>query len=133
MSNAKQPVPLYGGDNQTVLAAPHERVVDLPVESIPRVAVADWQPAGDGTYRPIARIHGCWPRMNEVHELQLGIRYRTLKRLVVAGFVEGARVSPSCWIFSLESYWRHLRRCQEDPEFWEKPANKIAYNRAIGE
>ncbi|WP_309400595.1 hypothetical protein [Cerasicoccus maritimus] len=127
-------VPIHGSDGrQTVAAAPGERVVDLPADCIPRVAVADWQPVGDGTYRPVARIHGCWPRLNEVHELQLGIRYRTLKRLIIAGFLEGARVSPSCWIFSLESYWDHMKRCQENPEFWDDAKNKQAYNKAIGE
>lgn len=55
-----------------------------------------------------------------VKSLALGCEYRSLRRLVVAGFVEGCKVSPGCWMFNVESYFAHVERVKNDPEFWDK-------------
>lgn len=54
----------------------------------------------------------------------------TLKRLIRAGFVDGARVSPQVYTVNLASYFQHLKRCAEDPDFWENPKVRKVYNSA---
>src|SRR5262245_50744246 len=40
------------------------KVAAAPEKMIPRIGLCDWQPAGDGTFRPIVRIHDQYMRMN---------------------------------------------------------------------
>ena len=51
----------------------------------------------------------------------------TLKRLIRAGFVDGARVAPMVYTVNLASYFQHLKRCAEDPDFWENPKVREEY------
>ena len=104
------------------------RVADLPAEHIPRIGVADWQPAGDGTYRPIVRIHECFVRVTDAERVS-GIPYLTLRRLISAGFCKGSQPSPGNVLIDLHSYFDHVDACK-DPEFWT-PARREKYRQAL--
>jgi hypothetical protein len=55
----------------------------------------------------------------------------TLQRLATAGFIEIVRVSPHRRLINLDSYYNHLRRVAEDPEFWDNEDNRAAYREAL--
>jgi hypothetical protein len=106
----------------TIEVAPGRRVVDLPRELVRRVAIAEWIPQGDGTYKPVARVHDEEiPLTDDLPQrLGLGVSHDTLKRLIKAGFVRGCRVAPNRHIFYLQSYYDHVERVREDPDFWTR-------------
>jgi hypothetical protein len=59
-------------------------------------------------------------------------QYATLHRLGWAGFIEIVSPSPGVSLLNLDSWFNHLRRCAEDPEFWSKSGpNYRAYSEAI--
>lgn len=92
------------------------RVADLPAKMIPRVGVTDWQPAGDGTYRPIVRIHEAMVRVTDAARVT-GLPYLALRRLITAGFVRGDQPTPGNVLIDLHSYYDHVQATR-DPEFW---------------
>jgi len=47
-------------------------------------------------------------------------RITTIQRLGVAGFVEIANPSPNVYLLNLDSWFSHLRKTQDDPDFWEE-------------
>lgn len=100
---------------------------------LPDVVLASLRPCGDGTFQvlPITeRIVRLTPAL--VRRLGFGSdRGRTLKRLGVAGFIEVMYPAPKCAMINLDSWYNHLRRVAEDPFFWEKAANKKAYQQAL--
>jgi hypothetical protein len=63
-------------------------------------------------------------------KLGLGHDNTTLRRLIRAGFVDGARVSPQVYSVNLASYFQHVKRCAEDPNFWENPKVRAEYGTA---
>lgn len=117
------------GPPRQVRIAPNHKVADLPHEDVPTIAFGDWLPQGDGTYRPVMRIHAQQVRLSpDTHRtLGLGIAYNTLKRLIRAGFISGARITPSCYVFNLQSYYDHIERCK-DIEFWTPERIKTYMN-----
>lgn len=60
----------------------------------------------------------------------LGLSYPTMRRLGFAGFIEVIKPSPSRMLINLDSYYNHLARVAEDPEFWDRPENLKAYAQA---
>ena len=46
--------------------------------------------------------------------------WRILHKLNAAKFVEVLRVSPRCSSLNLDSYFNHLKRVAEDPDFWDQ-------------
>lgn len=104
------------------------RVIDAPTAAIPRVGLFDWQPAGDGTFRPIVRIHECMVRASEFAPL-VGINYLTLHRLIRAGFVEGSQPSPQVILVNATSYFAH-QEATRDPDFWTA-ARRQKYSEVI--
>jgi hypothetical protein len=61
-----------------------------------------------------------------------GRNYNTIRRLGRAGFVEMIVIAPHTTLLNLDSWFNHLKRCAEDPEYWEKggPAYR-AYQEAL--
>lgn len=114
--------------NKTIEVAPGQRVVDLAREDIPRVGVCDWMPAGDGTYRPVARIHELLIRVTEAERI-VRIPYLTLRRLVRGEFVKGVQITPGNVLIDLHSYYEHVENCK-DPEFWTEKKRR-RYSEAL--
>ena len=121
MSNAKSQIPLFDS-HEMIEVRPGERVAPLPESAIPRLAIATWTPAGDGTFRPVAKVEGRAIRLTPevVASLKLPVSYTTIKRLIVAGFVAGGKVTPSSWVFDPESYIQHQNNVFDDEEFWDE-------------
>ena len=46
-------------------------------------------------------------------------RYDTILRLGRAGFVDVVRVAPNTILLDLDSWYRHLADCMDDPDRWE--------------
>lgn len=104
------------------------RLLDAPAAVIPRIGVFDWQPAGDGTYRPIVRLHECLVKASEFAPL-VGLNYLTLHRLLRAGFVEGSQPSPQVILVNATSYFLH-QEATKDPDFWT-PERRRKYSEVI--
>jgi hypothetical protein len=99
----------------------------------PEVVIASLSKRGDGTYE-------CLPITERMAALDAALvrrlgfssdRGRTLKRLAMAGFIEIVYPSPKRALINLDSYYNHLRRVAEDPEFWKNDANRKAYTETI--
>lgn len=120
MSDSIQ-IPLFDDPHTLVEVRPGEKVAPLPDSAVPKIAIAHWQPAGDGTYRPVAKVEGRAIRLcpETVERLRLPVSYATIKRLVVAGFVAGGKVTPNTWVFDPESYLQHQAEVFDDEEFWD--------------
>jgi len=107
---------------RTIEVAPERSIVAAPDDTeMPKVGIVSWQKIGPNEYRPVVRIHERWIRLttDTPEKLGMGINYRTLSRLITAGFIDSRRPSPSCTLFSLESWESHIEACA-DPEFWER-------------
>jgi hypothetical protein len=99
----------------------------------PEMVLADVIDGGDGTRRVIPRS---WEHLVPVTKdlsilLGLGGDTQTLRRLIRAGFVEGGRVAPRKYTVNIESYYAHLTRCGEEPDFWEDSKRLKAYREAM--
>lgn len=129
-------IPLLNGGHfeGQIEVAPGKKVVPLPdgVEWS-RVAIVDWIPQGDNTYRPVARIHERWIRVSKenVRQLGLGLSVTTIYRLIRGGFIRGRQVSPGQWQVDLLSYELHARAVEDDPEFWDDPERRQRYRESI--
>jgi hypothetical protein len=86
-----------------------------------RILVLDLEPQPNGTLRPVARVRGKRVRLTREGLPALGISagYKTLRRLIAAGFVRGEQPAPGVIQMDLESYFEH-ERATADPEFWTR-------------
>lgn len=109
------------GTDHSIEVVPGKTIAELPTGVMPKVAIADWMPVGDGTHRAVARIHDKTIRITAkiIRQLGLGISWQTLHRLGRAGFVEVIQKAPSTYNLNLESYYAHVEAVKADPEFWE--------------
>jgi hypothetical protein len=82
-------------------------VVELPQGGVYKLVPRSWEQLERVTVELCAR-------------LGLGRQTRTLRRLIRGGFVDGGRVSPEVYTVNLASYFQHLKRCAEDPDYWER-------------
>lgn len=48
------------------------------------------------------------------------VQYQTLRRLANAGFIEMIQISPGTWMLDVDSWFRHLRYCVQNPDCWEQ-------------
>lgn len=116
--------------------APGRAVVDLQPQDVARICVSDLIPQGDHTYRAVARVHNAEIRLTPevLRKLNLGVRHETLKRLIKAGFVDGARIAPNSYVFDLQSYYDHVEKVKkaagEGTDFWTGD-NLARYRAAI--
>jgi hypothetical protein len=105
-----------------------------PTKPIPNITLAAWIRNEDGTYRP-SPVQENFVRINPRLIRMLGFEDRTfatLRRLGNAGFIELIKAAPHCTLLNLTSWYNHLRRCAEDPEFWEAgKGNLEEYRRAL--
>lgn len=88
----------------------------------------------DGTHR-LVPIREAFVRLDPKLAALLGFpgrAYNTIRRLGKAGFIELIVIAPHTTILNLDSWYNHLRRCAEDPEFWA-PEGKAcrAYKEAL--
>jgi hypothetical protein len=116
---AALPVTLLPG-GRTILSAPGaitSKVLALSPEQAPPCGIFRWQAVGDGTFRPIARIHEQFVDLQVAVEA-LGIPRDTLRRLIDAGFVKGRKPSPMRRQVNLSSLSDHLDAVERDPDFW---------------
>ena len=103
-----------------------------PAESVPEVVLAVWKPTGNGQY-VLMPFRDQMARLNKRLANLLGFRgqYNTLLRLGRAGFIEIVKAAPFTNLINLDSYYNHLRRCAEDPEFWEHEDNRELYRQSL--
>ena len=77
----------------------------------------------DGT---IKIIPGCPVRRGTVAEVSkaTGVSHRTLIALAEAGFIRRARPSPNQSFYYFTEVEDHIRRTEEDPNFWNEVRRK---------
>lgn len=102
---------------------------------IPRYIVSEVVSNGDGTYRvePITEFQG-WMKAADVEaEPNLpNISGVTLRRLIQAGFIDGAQITPGIWYLKLDSLFAHIERttCASMDESWWTDARRAAFRDA---
>lgn len=99
----------------------------------PDMCICFWQDNGDGTMRPYP-VNQRLVRLDSNVARLLGFagQYCTLRRLGEAGFIEIVKAAPGFTLINLDSWFNHLRRCAEDPEFWDKSKkNYLTYKSVI--
>ena len=109
------------------------KFVPYRTETPPDVSLCSWQANGDGTFCPVPHTERM-VRLNRKLAKFLGFtdRWDTLIRLGRAGFIEVVLISPHCTMLNLDSWFNHLRRCAEDPEFWDAHRNNYKeYRKSI--
>ena len=96
----------------------------------PEYVVCRWSKQADGTWAPVpvagryvrldsstATLHGFPARAGS--DARERCRYDTILRLGRAGFVDLVRVAPNTILLDLDSWYRHLADCMDDPDRWE--------------
>lgn len=108
--------------------APGENVyVPEAGHDAPEYVLAKFVPYKDGTYRLVPYML----RMARVNKELLALlgfpaaeghqaQYQTLRRLAQAGFIEMIQISPGTWMLDVDSWFRHLRYCIQNPDCWEQ-------------
>ena len=91
----------------------------------PELVVCQTAKLPDGTIE-LRPVEEQWAKLNTGLARLLGFagEYQTIHRLMQGGFVEGVRVAPNTTLLNLQSWWNHLRRCSEDPEFWDRDSKR---------
>ena len=106
---------------QVVEIAPGVTVAPLGTDDTARLVVVELEPQGNGLYRQIGRVRGRRVLLSQANLQALGIAtpYKTLRRLIYAGFIRGESIAPSVVQMDLESYCEH-ERATADLEFWTR-------------
>ena len=90
-----------------------------------------WSKQPDGTYAPVP-VAGRYVRLDSRTATLLGFpartgedgnercRYDTILRLGRAGFIDVVRVAPNTILLDLDSWYRHLADCMDDPDRWDE-------------
>lgn len=139
MAKPNTSIPLFPrhGKSRQIEVAPGKTIVDLPPQEVKRVAVATLLPTGDpSTYKAVAKVHDVNMRLTAelLKTLGIGSRTDTMRRLIKAGFVDGCRVAPTCYLVNIESYFAHVaavkKAAEEGREFWDEE-NLSRYRAAI--
>lgn len=94
--------------------------------NVPKLQVGKFAPQADGTYNFVP-VGGRWYRLCSELCSILGLRdmnrnrkYETMMRLSRAGHIELVKISPGCWLLDLDSWFRHLSECMENPQMWDE-------------
>lgn len=107
----------------TIEIVPGKTFFSLPPDSVDTIAVTELVPAGDGTFRPVARVCPRWWMLNakNLKALNIAISDQSLARLVRAKFVRGQPITPRGIEFDYLDYLRHQAAVAADAEeFWDK-------------
>lgn len=108
--------------------APGENVyVPEEGQNAPEFVLAKFVRRNDNTYKLIPYTLRM-ARVNEDLMALLGfhsapgrpVQYQTLRRLANAGFIEMIQISPGTWMLDVDSWFRHLRYCVQNPDCWEQ-------------
>lgn len=90
-----------------------------------KLVMCRWVKGRDDKYRPVP-MGGRFVRLCPAVAAELGfrhldrrVRYETIMRLWRAEMIEMVQISPQCYLLDLESWFRHLAECADDPEMWE--------------
>lgn len=117
---------------QMIRISPGEYVPLCPEDGAPAAVLAVWERTAGGSYRAVPitdRMLRLTAQLAEVLGFHGG--YDTLYRLGRSGFIELIKVAPKTTLLNVDSYYRHLRRCAEDPWYWENAERLGEYTRAI--
>ena len=96
-------------------------------------ALCRWSRQADGTYAPVP-VAGRYVRLNSQVAASLGFvsdgtsdrnRYDTILRLGRAGFIDLVRVAPNTILLDLDSWYRHLADCMDNPEMWDEGSEDL--------
>ena len=117
---------------QRIQIAPGATAEDIPREEVPRYGFVKLMRQADGSYLPILQSHGHTVRLGETFCQDYGIdtHTKTIRRLIVAGFVSGHFISPHALLVDLSSFHEHMEACK-DPDFWT-PDRRKKFSQAIG-
>ena len=117
---------------QMIRVSPGEYVPICPTDQAPAAVLAIWERTASGTYRAVP-MPDRMLRLTATLASVLGFQgsYDTLYRLGRAGFIEMIKVAPHTTLLNVDSYYRHLRKCAEDPWYWEDETRLGEYTRAI--
>lgn len=87
----------------------------------PEISLCRWQSNGDGTFSPLPHTERM-VRLNKhlAKLLGFGAYWRPLHRLARMGCIELIQVAPRYHLLNIDSWFGHLRRTAEDPDFWER-------------
>jgi len=105
-----------------------------PGRKAPDVTLASWQLQADGTYAAVPTTERMVKLTRKLSAL-LGFpgQFETIRRLGRAGYVECIKLTPHIYMLNLDSWFGHLRRCAEDPDFWDPDGKNLrAYKAAQG-
>jgi hypothetical protein len=97
------------------------KFVPHQTEEPPEVSLCHWQANGDGTFSALPSSER-WVRVNQKLMRLIGFdgQWCTVTRLARGGYLEIINIAPHCTMLNLTSWFGHLRRCAENPEFWDK-------------
>lgn len=105
--------------------------VPKPGAAVPAFTVCRWVKRGDGMV-PIP-VGGRWMRLSAELCAELGFRdvnryrkHETMMRLHRAGFIDMVQPSPGVWLLDIDSWYRHLKACADNPEMWEEGSDDRA-------
>jgi hypothetical protein len=89
--------------------------------SVPDMVICRVVPNNDGTVK-LVPAYEQWMRLCSRNVKALGMdgQYHTLRRLGRAGFIEILNPAPGYHFLNLCSWWGHLARVAEEPDFWSK-------------
>jgi hypothetical protein len=105
-----------------------------PGRKAPDMTLATWQQNADGTYTPTPMTERMVKLTRKLTTL-LGFpgQFETIRRLGRAGYVECIKLTPHIYMLNLDSWFGHMRRCAEDPDFWDADGKNLrAYRQAQG-
>jgi hypothetical protein len=98
----------------------------------PETSICHWQSNSDGTFSPLP-VTERLVRINQKLVTMMGFsgRWATLTRLARGGFIEIIQVSPHCAMLNIDSWFNHLRRCAEHPDFWDSDGDNYKEYRKV--
>lgn len=112
--------------------APGQEVdATLPREAVPRFGLVQLMRQADGSYVTVLKTWSETVRLklDTLPNLGIDVSYKTCRRLIAAGFIEGSFIAPETFIMDLESLYNHVQATR-DPEFWTD-ARKAKYRAAF--
>jgi hypothetical protein len=114
-----------------VEVSPGEYIAARGQDRMQQVTLARWTMLANGNWKAIPFTEK-FVRLDAELAACMGFpcQFHTLYRLADAGFIEMVKVSPQLRLINLDSWFNHLRRCAENPEFWENAERRKAYNQS---
>jgi hypothetical protein len=104
----------------------HAWVPRATIKDPPKFCLCRWSRNSDGHYAPtpvsgrMVRLDGDLVEKLGFHDKRRRRRWETIMRLGRAGYIDLLHLSPGCWMLDLDSWYRHLADCADNPEMWEE-------------